>query len=366
MKKLIFIGLCLLLSAAAWAQPSPRKVQVALLLDTSNSMDGLIEQAKSQLWTIVNTLTTLKFDGKAPEIEISLYEYGNDGLDAAEHHVRQVAPLTKDLDLISEKLFSLKTNGGNEYCGSVIGKSLKQLDWSGNEKDMKLIYIAGNEPFSQGPVSYTEMCKDALGKNIFVNTIYCGSKDEGISGLWKDGADKGGGKYFNIDQNRAVVYIETPYDIRINELNINLNKTYIGYGAAAAPKMEMQRKQDANASGLSAANAAERAVTKASSAYRNADWDLVDAIKEKKVKIEELKDEDLTGELKGKSKKEIEEYVKKKEAEREKIQKEIGELSKKRSEYIADKQKERAKTDDLGNAVVLSLKEQAKRLGYSF
>ena len=30
------------------------KIQVALLLDTSNSMDGLIDQAKS-LWDIVNT-----------------------------------------------------------------------------------------------------------------------------------------------------------------------------------------------------------------------------------------------------------------------------------------------------------------------
>ena len=29
-------------------------VQIALLLDTSSSMDGLIDQAKSQLWKIVN------------------------------------------------------------------------------------------------------------------------------------------------------------------------------------------------------------------------------------------------------------------------------------------------------------------------
>ena len=44
------------------------KIQVALLLDTSNSMDGLIEQAKSRLWHIVNTLTTLKYNGKTPDI----------------------------------------------------------------------------------------------------------------------------------------------------------------------------------------------------------------------------------------------------------------------------------------------------------
>ena len=29
-------------------------VQIAILLDTSNSMDGLIEQAKGQLWKICN------------------------------------------------------------------------------------------------------------------------------------------------------------------------------------------------------------------------------------------------------------------------------------------------------------------------
>ena len=32
-------------------------IKVALLLDTSNSMDGLINQAKAQLWEIVNELS---------------------------------------------------------------------------------------------------------------------------------------------------------------------------------------------------------------------------------------------------------------------------------------------------------------------
>ena len=53
------------------------KIQVAILLDTSGSMQGLIEQAKSRLWNIVNTLTTLKYKGETPEIEIALYEYGS-------------------------------------------------------------------------------------------------------------------------------------------------------------------------------------------------------------------------------------------------------------------------------------------------
>ena len=92
-------------------------IMVALLLDTSNSMDGLIDQAKSQLWKIVNEMAAAKSrDGKRPNIKIALYEYGNNGLSSSEGHIRQVSPLTEDLDFISEKLFSLTTNGGEEYC----------------------------------------------------------------------------------------------------------------------------------------------------------------------------------------------------------------------------------------------------------
>ena len=117
-------------SAESTANTTGNKIQVALLLDTSNSMDGLIEQAKSRLWNIINTLTTLKYDGKEPQIEIALYEYGNDGLSRANDFIRQVAPLTTDLDLISEKLFALRTNGGSEYCGAVIQNAVKSLKWN--------------------------------------------------------------------------------------------------------------------------------------------------------------------------------------------------------------------------------------------
>ena len=42
-------------------------IQLAILLDTSNSMDGLINQAKSELWKIVNELALAKKNGKSPK-----------------------------------------------------------------------------------------------------------------------------------------------------------------------------------------------------------------------------------------------------------------------------------------------------------
>ena len=86
-------------------------VDVAILLDTSNSMDGLINQAKSQLWTIVQQFAKVKKSGQTPLLRVALFEYGNTRLPAAEGYIRQVVPLTDDLDKLSEALFALTTNG---------------------------------------------------------------------------------------------------------------------------------------------------------------------------------------------------------------------------------------------------------------
>lgn len=116
--------------------PSPKEalVQIAILLDTSNSMDGLIEQAKSQLWKIVNEFNDARQDDKVPVVQVALYEYGNNGLSVASNYIRQILPFTRDLDSVSEQLFKLTTNGGDEYCGAVIRHALDSLDWKPSSK----------------------------------------------------------------------------------------------------------------------------------------------------------------------------------------------------------------------------------------
>ena len=341
------------------------KIQVALLLDTSNSMDGLIDQAKSRLWNIVNTLTTLKYSGKTPDIEIALYEYGNDGLAQQSNYIRQVTPLTTDLDLISEKLFALRTNGGNEYCGAVIQDATKKLEWGKDNSNMKLIYIAGNEAFNQGGINYKEAISDAMKNDIYVNTIFCGSSLEGINTFWKDGADYGKGKYFNIDSNLSVQYVSTPYDDQISKCNLRINNTYIGYGAKGSSKKMNQEMQDKNAQGVSSANYAERAVSKSKAVYKNESWDLVDRVKEDSKAISKIKKEELPAELQNKSEAELEAIVTQKTKERGAIQKEIGELGKKRQQYIDAEAKKSKSQDDLGNAITTSIVTLAKVKGYT-
>ena len=333
-------------------------VKIALLLDTSNSMDGLIRQAKAQLWDIVNKFTYARCgNGEKPNLQIALYQYGNDGLPSQEGYLQQVIGFTSDLDELSEKLFSLSTNGGEEFCGKVIHTAAGQLNWGTNENHLKMIFIAGNEPFTQGKLDYRDAVVNAKEKDIVVNTIFCGEYHLGIRTGWKDGADLGGGDYMTIDHNKRVVHIKTPYDQIILELNKKLNKTYISYGAQGARKLAMQEVQDSNAESLNEVVAVKRAVSKSSGIYKNKSWDLIDASEDAEFVVEELRNEDLPAELKGKSTQQIEHYIQAKKAERQRIQTEIQALNAKREAFIAGKQKQ--EQGELENAMLKAIEKQA-------
>ncbi|MET7029691.1 vWA domain-containing protein [Sediminicola luteus] len=341
-------------------------VKIALLLDTSNSMDGLINQAKAQLWDVVNKFGYVKCGNDTrPQLQIAIYEYGNDNLSSREGYIRQVIGFSSDLDEISEKLFSLTTDGGEEYCGQVIQTSLKQLDWGKNEDDLKLIFIAGNEPFSQGKLNYWDAAANAKEKDIVVNTIFCGNYELGISTKWKHGAILTGGEYMAIDHNRKVVHIVTPYDDVILQLNVRLNRTYISYGAMGATKMAMQSTQDQNAEAMEEAVMVKRAVSKSSRLYSNSEWDLVDASKKRDFDVSKVEKEQLPQELKNKSDKEITQFINSKKEEREKIQKEIQELNSKREAYLAKNQKDSSK-GELENALLSAIQKQALKKNYTW
>ena len=343
-------------------------VDVAILLDTSNSMDGLISQAKKQIWTIVQQFAQAQKDGKTPSLKVALFEYGNTNLPASEGYIRQVVSLTDDLDAFSEALFSLRTRGGDEYCGQVIQEALDRLDWSNESNAFKAIFIAGNEPFTQGSVDYQEVCRRAIQSGVVVNTIHCGANAEGIRGKWKHGADLAEGKFFNIDQDKQVVHIDCPQDKLIIELNAKLNKTYLWYGQADARRRfaENQVAQDENARSLDLSVLSSRVVAKGGRGYDNSKRDLVDAFFISEENVLNVQADQLPAELQNLSKEERLSKVKSMAETRRKIQQEIAKLNREREQYLAD-QRERqpvSAPDTLGEAVSSAVQEQLEASGF--
>lgn len=344
-------------------------VDIAILLDTSNSMDGLIDQARKQLWTIVQQFAKAKKQGQTPELRVALFEYGNSNLPASEGYIRQVVPLTDNLDKLSESLFSLKTCGGDEYCGQVIREAVKRLEWSNEPNSYKAIFIAGNEPFTQGDVDYHKSCKQAIEKGIVVNTIHCGTRQEGILGEWENGAKIAEGEFLNIDQDRATVDIECPQDKVIIKLNAELNKTYLWYGQAEDRHYyaENQVAQDENAVGAGGGAAASRATAKAGAAYSNRNRDLVDTYAEDKGVLKKVKDADLPASVKELQPSEREKYVQQMAQRRADVQKQINSLAQERDAYLAKetrRQSESANGGTFGGAAVQAIQKQLEVSGF--
>ena len=341
------------------------KIQAAILLDVSNSMDGLIEQAKAQLWNMVTVMGKAKCNDAVPQIEIALYEYGRDSNPVRDGYVKQVSAFTADLDKLSQDLFKLTTNGGQEYCGEVIYTSLNELKWDTSSASYKVIFISGNEDFLQGGITYTKACEEARKKGVIVNTIYCGDKMQGIREHWNLGGECGSGSFTNIDPNAALDDIVTPYDSTLYVLNYKLNGTYIGYGSAGASNVARQAEMDQSNYKLNKAAMAKRAAVKGNKyLYNNSSWDLLDAVAADSSFVAKVDLKTLPDSLKNKSRTELQQIVKAKNNERSLIQKQLGEVSIKREAYIAA---ERAKAAGNTNTATLEtqvekiIKEQAKR-----
>jgi hypothetical protein len=338
-------------------------VQLALLLDTSGSMSGLLEQAKQQLWGIVNEFATAKLNGRPPELQVALYHYGTPSLGQQHGFVKQLLPLTDDLDKVSEMLFKLHSDGGDEYCGWVIRSAVTELKWTDRKDAYKALFIAGNESFAQGPVDFRESCKSAAAKGIIVNTIHCAGAEDTH---WAEGARLGDGKFVHIDQNQAVVQIAAPQDAEITKLNGELNKTYVAYGRFGQEGAANQAVQDANAAKAGAGVFSSRLYTKGNAQYRNDRWDLVDAVNNGTAKLEELKAEDLPEEMKNLNLEEQKKFVAAKQQERNALQEKLNHLVKERADYVAAETKKQAQNDKtLGAAVAPMVWEQAERIGFT-
>lgn len=175
-------------------------VQVALLLDTSGSMNGLIDQARYQLWNVVSELSKAERDGRPTSLEIAVYQYGSDLLPKKDGFLRQLIGFTDNLDDVSAALFSLTTDGSEEYCGQVIGAAVNELEWSKREDVYKVAFIAGNESFDQGPVTFGSLLASISERDIILNTIFCGNKQKGDA-QWRSAAQLVGGSFTKIDHN---------------------------------------------------------------------------------------------------------------------------------------------------------------------
>ena len=328
-------------ACAPAAKADADTVQIALLLDTSSSMDGLINQAKSQLWSIVNDLAKGRRDNRPLKLQVALYEYGNSNL-SDKMSIRQVLPFTSDLEAISRELFMLSTGGGEEFCGAVLQRSLAELQWS-DVTALRFAFVCGNEPFSQGSVDFRQSCPAAKARGITINTIHCGARYEAETGSWYEGARLGGGICSLINSDASYQDVPTPLDPRLRELNNRLNLTYIPYGPQGAAQQRLQSDNDDSNSKLSMRSYANRACSKTSSLYCNTSWDLVDASAQPNFNFSKISQEQLPESMRNLTPEQIKAQIEVTRKQRQELQAELAKVATEREALVQKLLKEQGK-----------------------
>lgn len=347
-------------------EPGDRIVELAICLDTSGSMEGLINAARMKLWEIVNDLALAK---PTPRLRVALLTYGNDGHNAENGWVNIDIAFTEDLDMVSQRLFALTTNGGTELVGRVLKAAGEKLDWNASDDVLKLIVVAGNESAEQDSTfNFRDVCKATISKGVMINSIYCGNLADDIAPAWKEVSTLADGHFASIDQNNGTITIATPFDDELVTLSASMNTTYIAYGAQGAWSASNQAAQDANATNAGAAVAAQRAVTKGGQMYCNAQWDLVDACNAANVKIEDIKTEDLPENMRSMTMEQRKAYVAEMTAKRAEIQKKVADLNLQRGQYVEAEMKKMADAGDksFDAAIRTAIRAQAASKGFKF
>ena len=346
-------------------QEARPNVEVVFCLDTTGSMGGLIDAAKQKIWAICNQIATGK---PTPNVKIGLVAYRDRG----DEYVTKVIDLTDDLDAIHGHLMSFKAAGGGDFPESVnqaLNEAVTKITWSKDKKTLKMIFLVGDAPPHmdyKDDVKYPETCKLAVKNDIIINTVQCGTHAE-TKKYWVEICRLAEGSYVQIDaQGGPVVVVKTPFDADLAKINGELASTTVCYGTNLARAEGDKKKADAK--DLAPAMAAERAGF-ASKTGTTASYDLLDGIKSGKVKLKELKDEELPNELRKLTAKEREEFLTKLEKTRAELLTRAADLDKKRGAFIAAKlaeDKDNRALDSFDSQVLQILARQAVRCNIQY
>jgi Mg-chelatase subunit ChlD len=342
-------------------------VEVVFALDTTGSMSGLIQAAKEKIWSIATTLAQAQ---PAPEIRMGLVAYRDRGDD----YVTRVVDLSDDLDSMYATLMDFRADGGGDGPESVnqaLHDAVHRISWSAQEQAYQVLFLVGDAPAHmdyQDDVKYPVTLAAAAKKGIVVNAVQCGDSGD-TAREWRQVAQLGQGKYFQVEQGGSAVAIATPYDKELAELSVELDGTRLYYGSKEE-KAEKQHKLDATDklhAGSSVASRARRAAFNASesgAANLLGEGELVDEVSSGRVDLSAIDHEALPEPMQSMAPQEQQALIETTAKRREELKAQIRQLSEQRDVYLKQKVEEAGGAkDSLDDKIYSAVRDQAGKKG---
>ena len=331
-------------------------------------MSGLINGAKAKIWSITNQILLGK---PRPKVRLALVPYRDKG----DAYVTKVFDLTDNVDQVYSDLMKFEAQGGGDTPENVnqgLHDAITKVKWTEGKNVLRIIYLVGDCPphneYTDVP-TWEKLSKTAIGKGIYINTVLCGSSNDTMK-IWKEIASRAEGEFMQIGQSGDVQVVKTPFDKDLAELNGKLTDTVVVYGTAAEQRLAVAQNSTARGMAKEAPGAAADRAVNGLLTGRAGNGDLVQAVADGEVKLEEVEKEYLPANMQKMTAKEQKAYVTRQQKERSEILTKIKTLSQKRAAHIKKVREEQAKKgkpkDGFDEKVVDSLRKQADKKGIKY
>lgn len=318
------------------AQPTEvdgHAIDVVFAVDTTGSMEKLIDGAKRTVWSIA---THIREADPNANLRIGLVAYR----DIGDEYVTKPFALTTDLDAVYRELTTYQASGGGDAPEDVAAglRDALAMRWRPGAK--KLVFVVGDAP--PGPRDdappYDQLAHEAGTSGIIVNAVRCGS-DPTTAMTFQRLASLGGGEFSTIAQDGGVQQVATPYDQRLGEVSATIDGTSVIAGDAARAAHAANLAAAATAPAPAKADRASYYAKKAKAgAFGRADADLVGAFEAGTLDMGKVAAEPtaLPADLRDKSAPEIKAELARRAEQRKAAQKELEELTRKRDAYLSE------------------------------
>lgn len=347
-----------------------KHIDLVFAIDVSGSMEHIIAATQRKVWSIVNEMLKSK---PMPIIRVGLIAYRGETEECYGGTGFKAWDLTEDLDKVYENLMALRTGGGDVECvGRAIYEANHSISWQKADDTLKVLFVLGNEPANQDrnreKYGYRVTAPDAIRNGIQINAVYC-SSHERATPEWAEISRLADGAFLTVGLEGRVAEVSTPMDKELAELQRQLIGTNVAYSGQAGLKMaaELNKAENLAAAAPMASQADRSSALTNQKSGRLGTWDLLDAVKEKRVKLDELKDEELPAEMQKMPPEKRREYLDTKQKERDGIVKKMQELSRARDEFIqAEIKKQNLDKNSVDQIILNTLRQQAEKKGFKF
>jgi Mg-chelatase subunit ChlD len=346
------------------------KIEVVFVLDTTGSMDGLIQAAKDKIWSIASSMASAQ---RAPEIKMGLVAYRDRGDD----YVTRVIDLSDDLDSVYATLIDFEAEGGGDGPESVneaLYDAIHDISWSQDPNSYQVVFLVGDAPPHMDyadEVKYPQTLALAARRGIVVNTIRCG-EDPATEQQWQQIAALTQGAYFSVEQAGSAIAMTTPFDEELAGLSASLDDTRLYYGSdqerdAKQLKIIATDKLHAEASMAAKARRAVFNASPSGAVNQFGDGDLVADVAVGRVDLHKLDTGLLPETLQAMAPAARSEMVLEHVRRRDELQRQIGELSKQRENFLASEVEASGKKEQsLDYRLFDTVRGQAEKKGLEY